>query len=83
MLSKSELMSYSHILTGNKIENNRPVSNYRRYSLIIIRKNSWPHAITDVTSVTGVTVLIQKMALEGSWSVVRGAHIQAFTFSCG
>ena len=45
---------------GNKIENNRPVSNYRRYSFIIIRKKSWPHEITDVTGVTGVTVLIQK-----------------------
>ena len=61
---------------GNKIENNRTVSDYSRYSFIIIRKNSWPHEITDVTS---VTVLIQKRALEGSWSVVRGAHFQAFT----
>ena len=39
----------------NKIENNRTVSDYRRYSF-----NS-------------------KRALEGSWSVVRSAHFQAFT----
>ena len=45
---------------GNKFENNRTVSDYRRYSFIIIRKNSWPHEITDDTGVTGVTVLIQK-----------------------
>ena len=45
---------------GNKIENNRTVSDYRRYSFIIIRKNSWPHEITDDTGVTSVTVLIQK-----------------------
>ena len=28
-----------------------------RYSFILNRKHSWPHEITDVTGVTGVTVL--------------------------
>ena len=50
LLHSSQLASpWTHKLQiGNKIENNRPVSNYRRYSLTINRKHSWPHEITDV-----------------------------------
>ena len=48
------------LLIGNKIENNRPVSNYRHYRFIINRKQYGGKNITDVTSVTSVTSLIKK-----------------------
>ena len=67
--------------TGNKIENNRPASNYRRYSFILNRKQYVRIKITDITGVTVVTVKNKKKALARSWSDVGGAHIQAFTFS--
>ena len=43
-----------------KSKNNMPVSNYRRYSFIIIRKQCGGKKITDVTDVTVVTDLIKK-----------------------
>ena len=69
------------VTNRNKIENNRPASNYRHYRFKINRKQYIRIKITDVTDVTVVTVINKKMALAGSWSDVGGAHIQTFTFS--
>ena len=44
---------------GNKIENNRPASNYRHYRFIIIRKQHGGRKMTDITDITGVTDLIK------------------------
>ena len=44
---------------GNKIENNRPASNYRHYRSVLIRKQYGRRTITDITDSTGVTDLIK------------------------
>ena len=47
------------LLIRNKIENNRTVSDYRRYSFILNRKQYVRIKITGITGVTVVTVLIK------------------------
>ena len=44
-------------LIRNKIENNRPASNYRHYRFIINRKQYGGRKIRDITDVTVVTVI--------------------------
>ena len=46
------------LLIGNKIENNRLVSNYRHYSFKLNRKQCGRRKITVITGITVVTVLI-------------------------
>ena len=63
------------IQIGNKIENNRSVSNYRHYRFILIRKQYGCKKITDVTDVTDVTVLIQNgigVIMVGCWTCCVG-----------
>ena len=55
------------IQIGNKIENLRTVTDYRRYRFIINRKQQIRIKITDVTGVTDVTVFNKK----GTWHVSK------------
>ena len=65
----------------NKIENDRSVSHYRPYSFILIRKQYGCMKNYRRYRRHRRYSLSKKWNLEGSWSVVRGAQIQAFTFS--
>ena len=59
----------------NKFQNNRSASNYEFYRFILVSKTINPHQKYRRYR------YYRFLSSVGSWSVVRGAHIQAFTIS--